>query len=310
MRLDSAAAASYGRHETFHLRHGWARKAVAAAETDPQTFNQDTAMTALGVGRNMVRSIRFWGLAAGLLEPGPEKGAVVPTEYGHTVFGTDGLDPWSESPATAWILHWRLLSPGRCLLPVWWTSLCEHKGLDFSSEALFETAKVSITRCGWELPAASSLRKDVRAFLRSYGTGRTRWLEDEADSVLRQVGLLRRPPDHAPGRESNDVGAWRLDTSYGESVPPWALCHMMADWAVITGESLTVSTERLCSEPGTPAQILRLSTDSIEAVLGGPGGPVEKGTVRLSRSAGGGAMLSWLEEPDKAVHTCLGRCYQ
>ena len=53
----------FARHETFHPRHGWFRKAVVGVRAD-QIFTAADATVRLGVGKNMVRAIRFWATAA------------------------------------------------------------------------------------------------------------------------------------------------------------------------------------------------------------------------------------------------------
>ena len=58
-------------HETFSLRYGWPKKAVDATAADPLVFTRDEAVITLGVGKNMVRSIRHWGLMTGILEEDP-----------------------------------------------------------------------------------------------------------------------------------------------------------------------------------------------------------------------------------------------
>ena len=55
----------YSGHETFPCRYTWLPKAVRGLTTNGQLFSdEDAAMVALGVGKNMVRSIRFWADAA------------------------------------------------------------------------------------------------------------------------------------------------------------------------------------------------------------------------------------------------------
>ena len=62
MQLSEAAEPVFARHETFHPRYGWFRKAYVAATRDPHVFTSEDAPVRLGVGKNMVRAIRFWGL--------------------------------------------------------------------------------------------------------------------------------------------------------------------------------------------------------------------------------------------------------
>ena len=67
MRLVDAALPWFARHETFHPRYGWFRKAYTETARDPHVFGRDNAPVVIGVGKNMVRAIRFWGLAAKLI---------------------------------------------------------------------------------------------------------------------------------------------------------------------------------------------------------------------------------------------------
>ena len=56
-------------HESFPCRYTWLPKAVQGLSLDAKLFaDEEKAMVDLGVGKNMVRSIRHWGLVTGVLE--------------------------------------------------------------------------------------------------------------------------------------------------------------------------------------------------------------------------------------------------
>src|SRR5215210_4578418 len=95
----AAVQYSFSGHETFPFRYPWLKKGFDAAREDGGVFLRDDATTTLGVGKNMVRSIRHWCLAAGVLEEGGE-GGLRPTELGTLLLADDGLDPYLEDPAT------------------------------------------------------------------------------------------------------------------------------------------------------------------------------------------------------------------
>ena len=80
-------------HETFALRYAWLPKCVEAVRTDPYMFaDENKAMVFLGVGKNMVRSIRFWGLATGIITS-ENKSVYKITELGSLLFDKDqGFD--------------------------------------------------------------------------------------------------------------------------------------------------------------------------------------------------------------------------
>ena len=83
--------ASFAGHESFPMRHAWLTKGVTACSKDSGIFRSDDAMIQLGVGKNMVRSIRHWCISAGVAiddergQFGEGKG-VHPTELGRQLF--------------------------------------------------------------------------------------------------------------------------------------------------------------------------------------------------------------------------------
>src|ERR1700686_1398640 len=101
---------SFSGHETFTLRHGWLKKAVDAVKSDIKVFANDHAMVDLGVGKNMVRSIRHWALAADVLRemPGTRGTELSTTDFGDSLFGAKGTDPFLEDLNTLWMIHWKL----------------------------------------------------------------------------------------------------------------------------------------------------------------------------------------------------------
>src|SRR5262245_4385627 len=106
-------------HETFACRYAWIPKALQAIRTDPNLFaHEDRAMVELGVGKNMVRSIRFWVEATGMAMPSDD-GSLRPTWLGELVFKSDGLDPYMEDIQTLWLIHWNLSTQIRDPLFAW-----------------------------------------------------------------------------------------------------------------------------------------------------------------------------------------------
>lgn len=97
---------SFSGHETFTLRHGWLKKAVDGIRANPRLFADEDAMVDLGVGKNMVRSIRHWALATDILQEFPStRGAELgTTTFGDLIFGTHGRDPFLEDLNTLGLL--------------------------------------------------------------------------------------------------------------------------------------------------------------------------------------------------------------
>ena len=66
------AAPRFAGHETFPLRYGWLKKAADGITSDPSLFTRADALVRLGVGKNMVRSLRHWAMAPGIVELRPD----------------------------------------------------------------------------------------------------------------------------------------------------------------------------------------------------------------------------------------------
>jgi hypothetical protein len=89
-------------HESFHCRQFWLKKGHDFLEQGNK-FTADEAVLLLGVGKNMVASIRFWLQAFGVSNQDE------PTEFGRKIFSDNGLDPYLEDLATIWLLHYYLV---------------------------------------------------------------------------------------------------------------------------------------------------------------------------------------------------------
>src|SRR5687767_1084082 len=127
MTLETFAAPTFAAHQTFHPRFGWIKKAYEAAAVDPDMFNKPDAPIRLGVGKNMVEAIRFWGTATHVIvrEKNPNRprmSVTYATNVGRALLDDKiGLDPYLEDPTSLWMLHWlAICSP--TILPVWWST--------------------------------------------------------------------------------------------------------------------------------------------------------------------------------------------
>ena len=89
-------------HETFYCKSLWLKKGYDYL-CEGNNFNQDDAVVRLGVGKNMVASIRFWLKAFGLTVDD------TPTDIANIVLHNDG-DPFLEDTNTLWLLHYLLVS--------------------------------------------------------------------------------------------------------------------------------------------------------------------------------------------------------
>ena len=306
MRLTEAAEPVFARHETFHPRYGWFRKAYTVASQDGNVFGQDDAPVVIGVGKNMVRAIRFWGLAAKLIvedpsSPNRRTSGVAPSPIGHALFGASGWDRYMEDPGTLWLLHWLLLAPPS-RLPVWWLAFSEFNAVEFTDGDLEASVVARIGEtAGWPCPNSSSLKKDVGALLRTYApaqrSGRAS-LDDLLDCPLRELRLIVRAPT---------AGRYRFVLGHKPTLPSAIVAYAALDYAARTAKgSRTATLSRLANESGAPGRAFKLSESELLEAIEPAVSQIDAVDVSI---VNGVAQLRWSDDLDEVLTAVLDRYY-
>lgn len=256
---------SFGGHETFPLRFAWLRKAVQHVDFDAQVFLADDAMVRLGVGKNMVRSIKHWGMTIGVVEEDPEvpnnRGRFLrSTGLGRTLFGPKGLDPYLEDPGTLWALHHQLASqPNEAT--TWYWAFNHLPQPEFTKHELLTWLLKLAQERRWPRVSPASLRRDVEVFLRTYvpaRTSRTVPLEDTLDCPLVELGLIR---------EFGSKG-YLLQRGDQPTLPIAVFAYGLAAFLSRAGlASTAVPVQAIAYSAGSPGRIFALSEDSLLARL-------------------------------------------
>ena len=187
---------TFANHESFHLRYGWLKKAYDQILEDPEVFTRTDATVKLGVGKNMVRSIKFWGVANKIIEitNAVKKTIVKPTSMGDIIFNNKtGLDPYLEKIDTLWLLHWLLYAPP-CNIPVWWMIMNDFSATNVKIEDVTESIITRITNISeWKTPSPKSIKKDIDVFVHTYTTRQDKLsMEDYLDCPFRQLHMIKQ----------------------------------------------------------------------------------------------------------------------
>lgn len=263
MRLSEVAAPMFAKHETFHPRYGWFRKAHNCVENDSSVFLREDAPVQIGVGKNMVRSIRFWGLASKIIEEDSggsnrRSAELVTTSIGDKLFGESGWDQYMEDPGTLWLLHWLMLAP-TTRLPVWWLAYNEFSAVVFTENELEKviTEQLEINK-SWGSPSISSIMKDVRVLLRTYAPtelAKKTKLEDTLDCPLRELNLIQ---------STENPDQYRFSLGPKPELPLEILAFTFLDYCrYLNLEGSVVPLSRLATEPGSPGKAFKLTEADI-----------------------------------------------
>jgi hypothetical protein len=91
-------------HETFICKQLWPKKGFDFL-SNGNSFTDDDAIVKLGVGKNMVVSIRFWMKSLGLTNDNDEL-----SDVANLILDDNGFDPYLEDIGTIWLLHYFLVT--------------------------------------------------------------------------------------------------------------------------------------------------------------------------------------------------------
>ncbi|MGR6913611.1 DUF4007 family protein [[Actinomadura] parvosata] len=255
-------------HESFACRYAWLPKAYRELAGDPDAFaDEDRAMVQLGVGKNMVRSIRFWVEVMGVAVPTAGRSFEL-TPFGRAVLAEDGFDPYLEDARTLWLLHWNI-STYKDPLFAW-------QFLLFSWPFGELTRSEALTALRREAKRLNAIHSDVTlgihldVFLHTYIAPRTTKVtaEQSLDSPLAELELL-----HQVGERRAD-GSGRREPSYAfrrESKPEVtkAVFEYCLDdyWRRYKKSDATITFRDAAMAPFSVGQVFKLPEDDVRSRL-------------------------------------------
>ena len=246
-------------HQTFVARNGWLEKGVRLVQADPGGFLADDAVVRLGVGKNMVESIKYWCLQTGLIEDADQPGTMRLTELGRFLFGdgeTPGVDPFLEDDASLWLLHYKMAADAP--LSTWSMMLNFYNKPEFRKE----DAEAFIARRLADLGTSVSettLERDVDCFVRTYSGAKGKGGEESFDSPFLALRLLQ---------PTSDPGLYRFNIGKKSNLPNELVGYAILRYMESIGGELSVSLSRLLFDPKSPGQVFKLDQGAlVDAVL-------------------------------------------
>lgn len=114
------------RHGSFYIRNGWPTKIIDAVTNDPLIFspnNELAAVDAIGVGRVMIKAMRYWSVVMGITTEERIPQGVVHhlTDLGVQIAEHD---PYCQDNGTLWLLHRNLARCENEATAWWWLYNC------------------------------------------------------------------------------------------------------------------------------------------------------------------------------------------
>ncbi len=150
-------------------------------------YSSPDSVAALGVGKNMVASIRYWSRAFGLSNDDK------PSSFANAIFDSDcGYDPFLEDEGTLWLLHYYLLTHKIA-------SLYHLTFLDFQREKkeFDRNQLLSFIRRKCNVPEQrnvyneNTVKKDISVLLHNYVTPTELRSNEDFSAIFLDLGLIK-----------------------------------------------------------------------------------------------------------------------
>lgn len=263
MAQEAAVRPIFARHETFHPRFGWLKKGFDKAHEDNSVFSQESAPVVLGVGKNMVKAIKYWCVAFKVVNESKDNGKYVhrPSVFAEKLLQDGGLDPYLENPSSLWLLHWNLFK-APCYAPAWYFAFNAFNKIEFSADDLLFSLKEYRSR---QFPESkivdSSLKKDVNCLLRMYveRIAQSNLKEDSLDCPFTDLGIINAYPENK-----------RFTFNFGRKpgLPAEIIVSACLEFAgSFQDDAKTISISRLLYDAGSPGQAFKLTESALSEAI-------------------------------------------
>jgi Protein of unknown function (DUF4007) len=254
-------------HESFACRYAWLPKALQAIQSYPKVFaDEDQAMVELGVGKNMVRSIRFWVEASGMARPAQT--GLEPTALGQLIFGAKGLDPFMEDIQTLWLIHWNLATQVEDPLFAWVFLFSRWHEPEFTESAVLKAFAKEAEGMSRKLSPVT-LQQHLQVFLHTYVPTRGRKgdiAEDNLDCPLTELEMLIKIGEREGQTRREPVYAFRREEKPSISAELFAYC-VNDFWEKMFPNERTLSVRTLVNGLASPGQVFKIPEEDIFARL-------------------------------------------
>lgn len=239
-------------HETFHCRQFWLKKGYDFLASG-KNYTDSEAVVGLGVGKNMVASIRFWLEAFSITN-----------DYELTIWGNkllsdeDGFDPFLEDIGTIWLLHYHLVKN---------IEYASIYGMIFNymrkERIIFDANHIKEFlgkhAGGVEQINDSTLKKDLKVFFKTYlkpSIGSKNSVEDDFSVLLSDLQLMKKlPKDSITGENTYEIGS-----EARPSLPYQVVLFTILDQ--YEGQD-TIDFYRLLTEANSPGAVFAMQADDL-----------------------------------------------
>lgn len=186
--MNSEEKYTFSGHESFFCKALWLKKGYDFVSSG-KDFNNPYSVVDLGVGKNMVSSIRFWMKAFGICD---EEGTL--SKLGDYLFNDEsGRDKYLEDIATLWLLHYNIVSGKVATLYNLFFCEFQKEHIIFTKDQLLKF--VSTRFSGIEnrrMVNNATLEKDINVLLLNYAPPRKSKSNEDYSALLLDLDIIKQ----------------------------------------------------------------------------------------------------------------------
>ena len=250
------------KHGSFYIRNGWPTKIIDALQTDNHIFspnNELAAVDSIGVGRVMIKAMRYWSCVLGLATEGKDQQGIV-----HTLTPVAQLiaerDLYCSDKGTLWLLH-RNLTRDFDNATAWYWAFNIYNESGFGKADFVNSLFAYMQREGSSY-AKKAVEKEFDCFKNTY-------VSDQAFSINKIVEE-DTIPCFAPLKLLEYKGAGRFERRKPQSkdipIDVFMACVLMDNSAHLL-ENRQISIEHLLEESNQVGKYMNMSYSTLIDVL-------------------------------------------
>lgn len=290
----------FAKHETFHIREGWLFKGMDAIRNGTPIFLAPDASEQLGLGKNMVRALRFWMRATGLGEEYRQDRRThqrLTVPLGQLVWKHDR---YLEEEGTLWLIHYHLVRD-QAGATAWYWFFNHFSQPIFDQHGFVGALQSWIIGTGGKPISENSLKRDFDCLIRTYlPSHRGHSPEDLLECPLAELGLLAET-------DNGQTRRYRLLRPDATHIHPLILLHVLLRWQHHHRPGTQqVGLAQVLREPSNAGRVFNLSMAGLSIGVTRLGDEYPDLAVRLTRTAG----LDQLTLPQTTPDEVLTRYYE
>ncbi|MBF0598180.1 DUF4007 family protein [Faecalibacter rhinopitheci] len=178
-------------HDTFHCKQQWLLKGF----NNPNFSNVSESIISLGVGKNMVSSVKYWLEAFGITNENNL------TEFSNLIFSPEeGLDRYLENEGTLWLLQYKLCQKKYAsIFQLLFTEYFDDKvNYEFSEDKVIKFILNKLEINGVKSISENTLSNDFKVLTRTYlsSSKDIKNIEEEFNAPLLELNLIEKIESH------------------------------------------------------------------------------------------------------------------